>query len=168
MPSNQIDHRDLIPNDPAMIVEIVRQAEERFKMQVQLALASDARANAMSTWTSATAGAFVIAAIGTLDGAARSAALAAGGCFALAALCAIWAARPIAFGCIGTLPSGWIDVVKTDEKLVESLAGYAVILDGHLNENEGRMRENGNWTRGAMLWMVISPFVALATALLFG
>ncbi|WP_161494579.1 hypothetical protein [Caulobacter sp. B11] len=163
----KIDYRDLIPNDPAMIVEIVRQAEERFKMQVQFALASDARAGAMATWTSAMAGGFVIAAMGTLSGGAKVGALAAGLTFGLAAFCSIWAARPISFGCIGTLPNGWVDVVRDNEKLNESLAGYAAHLDGHLLANEDRMKLNGSWTRGAMWCMFMSPFVSLAAALLF-
>lgn len=168
MSASQIDHRDLIPNDPAMIVEIVRQAEERFKMQVQFALASDARASAMATWTSATAGAFMIAAMGNLASGPKAGALAAGILFGLAAFCSMWAARPIAFGCIGTLPSGWLEVVKTDEKLVESLAGYATHLDEHLSDNERRMKLNGNWTRGAMTCMIMAPFVALTAAIIFG
>jgi hypothetical protein len=168
MSSSPIDHHDLIPNDPAMIVEIVRQAEERFKMQVQFALASDARAGAMATWTSATAGGFLIAAMGSLSGGAKAGALAAGLSFGLAAFCSIWAARPIAFGCIGTLPSGWLHVVKTDEKIVESLAGYAAHLDGHLMNNESRMKLNGDWTKGAMWCMVMAPFFAFSASILFG
>jgi len=167
MPHPPIDYRDLIPNDPAMIVEIVRQAEERFKMQVQFALASDARAGAMATWTSATAGGFMIAAMGSLHGGAKMGALAAGASFGLAAFCSIWAARPIAFGCIGTLPNGWIEVVRDNERLVESLAGYAAHLDEHLLANEGRMKLNSSWTKGAMWCMFMSPFIGLAATLLF-
>lgn len=168
MSASQIDHRDLIPNDPAMIVEIVRQAEERFKMQVQFALASDARASAMATWASAVSGAFMVAALGNISSGPKAAALAAGTSFGLAAFCSIWAARPIAFGCIGTLPSGWLEVVKTDEKIIESLAGYAVHLDEHLLNNESRMKLNGGWTRGAMSCMIMAPFIALSAALMFG
>lgn len=166
MSRSQIDHRDLMSKDPAMIVEIVRQAEERFKMQVQIALASDARASAMATWTSAVAGGFVIAAMGTLQGGAKIGALTVGVVFGLAAFCSMWAAKPIAFGCIGTLPSNWLDVVNTDEYLPESLAGYASILDGHLLDNEERMKLNGNWIRGAMCCMLFSPFAAIAASML--
>lgn len=163
-----IDHRDLIPNDPAMIVEIVRQAEERFKMQVQIALAADARAGATTTWQSAAAAALIVAAMANLDGPAQAGALGAGFTLALGAFCGFYSMRPIAFGCIGTLPSGWLDVVKTNEPLVESLAGYAVILDEHLQANEARMSENANWLRGAFLAGLLSPVVGAISAMIGG
>ena len=161
------DYRKLIPEETEVIVEIVRQAEERMRMQVQMALAADARAVWIATLQGAGSIALLVAAMEKLSAGSRAVVVLAAGCLAVATFCAAVAAFPIAFGMIGTLPSDWVDAVQDREPLSQSLAGYAVWLDKYLKFNAKQMANNNNWLRCSIVISVLAPVVAFAAALVF-
>jgi len=156
------DYRELIPKDPAQIDEIVRQAEERLKMQVQMALAADSRACLVASLQGAGAVALIVAATEKLTGRPLSGMIGAACVLVIGAVCAIIAARPIEFGMIGTYPSNWLDAVHDNEDLKEGKAGYAKLLDKYLKLNDAAMRQNNKWLRRSFWVGVTAPIVALA------
>lgn len=160
------DHRLLMTENLPQIQEIVREAEERLKMQVQMALAADTRAGQMAAVQAGGAIALVVAATQNLSSGALWAAVASACFLGLGAISAIFGALPIAFGMIGTRPKDWLEPVATREGLSEGLAGYAMWLDKYLFLNDRQMATNNNWFRIALGFMALSP-VAGGLAALF-
>jgi hypothetical protein len=161
------DYRLLVSKDPALIDEIVREGEARLKMQVQMALAADARSGAMAAWQAGGAVALIVAATQNLSSGAFAAAIGAAACLMIAAACAAAAAMPVAFGMVGTLPSGWLDSVRDNEPIAEGKAGYAVWLDKYLKLNDSQMAGNNDWLRRSLLAVVLAPIVAGSAAMIF-
>lgn len=156
---------DLIPSDPAILDEIIRQAEGRLQAQLQAAIASDNRAMVLASIQAAASAALVVAGgQDDISGAGELASYAASFVLFLGSACAAWSARPVPFGFMGTNPADWVDAIKTNEQLLSARAHYAAFLDEYLRLNAQFMENNTPWTKGALIALVIAP---IAAALVF-
>ncbi len=156
---------DLLPADIAILDEVIRQAELRMQVQIQLALAADARAGVLATIQgTGSAALFVVAAQSTTP-IALAPTLAAATVLAVGAVLAAVAARPVDIGAPGTRPRDWLSDIRSGVPLARSRADAAWLLDRSLIDNEKIMISNNRWTTRSIHCLAAAPIVsALALA----
>ena len=151
---------DLLPADIAVLDEVIRQAELRMQVQIQLALAADARAGVLATIQgTGSAALFVVAAQSTAP-VALAPTLAAAIVLALGAVLAAVAARPVAIGAPGTRPRDGVSDIRAGVSLARARADTARLLDKYLIENEEIMVSNNRWTTRSIFCLAAAPIMS--------
>jgi hypothetical protein len=156
-----LDWKRLVPNDPLILDEIIRQGEARLQAQLQSALASDARAGVMASIQGAAAAALFVAATGKdFEPRLQLSAFVAAFVFTFGAFFAACALRPVAFGWVGSKPSDWLDDIGEGIGLLAAKAQTAVWIEKGLNHNGGAIRLNCRLTNAAIICLVAAPLSA--------
>lgn len=148
-----------------LVKEILREAEEHLKAQLQCGIASDQRAMQLIASATALAAAVLAAVVAWASTKGASAALWASLAaveipLALAIICAAKAAWPVDFYYPGTYPNLWSQA-DLKAPIEESLGQQADHYDEMLQSNDVILRANGKLLKWAMALFGLSPFVAL-------
>jgi hypothetical protein len=148
-------------NSELLIREMLNRADMRLQAQQTIALAADARA--MQFVAACVAGAALIVTLGGdhLDWHHHAVA----GMLTIAAICALWAARPLKWQAPGMQPSAFYDDISGNVPI----AGVQMELSRHLEAsiatNEEILGENANSLRLAAVFAVLAPVVGAIVAM---
>ena len=151
---------DLLPADLSVLDEIIRQAELRMQVQIQLALAADARAGVLATVQGTGSAALVVVAAQSTTPIAIFPTLAAATVLAAGAVLAAVAARPVDIGAPGTRPRDWLGDVQSGVPLARARADTAWLLDKYLIENEKIMASNNRWATRSIWCLAAAPIIS--------
>lgn len=148
----------------AMVRQIFQQAETYLQAQLQIAIASDARAMTLAGFLVALATALVAASLAYWDksnslpvlvgGLAGAAPMVAGAFFA------VWAARPLDFYLPGNEPEKWFSVRQ--ENLSEVIGGEAQNYGDHIACNKALIEANASSLILATKCAVAAPVIGAA------
>jgi hypothetical protein len=130
--------------------EILREAEQRLEDQLTAGTAADQRAVTFAGLM-ATAVAAIITITAGLKGADRIATLAVGTGLSVAALAALWSARPTSWAFRGTSPTEWIGDIEKSQALITSKAEMAAHYGGGIGRNARAMTQAAGWMRVSLI-----------------
>jgi hypothetical protein len=157
-PPAKLDPALLIPTDPLVLDEIIRQAELRMQAQLQLAVAADARSGLVARVQGAASAALVAVAAQTGPASlAFAPAIAAAVVLGAGTVLAAVASRPVSFGYPGAHPGDWLEDIKQGTSLLQARAETAALLDKYLRLNETVMTNNNRWATWSIICLMAAP-----------
>lgn len=156
--------------DSEVVKEILREAEEYLKAQLQAAIASDQRAVRVAGTLSAGLSAILVACIAWLSTngwhwpvIAFMTSLMLGFGYAVALL--LRSSSPITFFFAGNAPKEWFNPIDLRRPIKESMGEQAEHYSEMIVDNNTAMTRNGLLYRRALKLVIVTPILSLLTAL---
>ncbi len=150
---------------------LMSQAQERLKQQIELARASDGRAQGMLAVASGFSAAAFSSAVsswgespGLFDALVVGPTI-AGLFWTLAAIAAMRAMSPVGVHTPGWPPSWVAGDLRARKSYRRIVSEVAVQLDVMIGENRKLMNLNARWTRISILFLMLAPFIGFLAAL---
>lgn len=151
--------------DPALIEEVISQAQTRLQAQLTLGLAADQRAMTFAGMLFAAVAILVTLATATNTRLADTPELlpmAIG--FILAACLACWSARPVEWHSPGNFPSSWNEDVAAGRTHSETRAETASNYEELLRDNEKALKSAAGFMHASMLVAFIAATAGVIAA----